>query len=351
MNISRLQLEVMENMVVLPKPENLTILIAADIVKKLHQQYLDVKEQLSKLGFDKFYHVIKTVWNDNDRHDYEHYYTPLLCFLDNSLESMNVIEKNRHAGFSYEISSEFSLFNMNITIGDIMSIKSMNHSQCPSGNKSMNPSGNKSITGMRTYAEKFGEKDQLEKLLLVLIDNFPSIDLVNAILRAKDQVLTKRMMPWISEHGSRIDDWMITPVVEDFPNDMICDLIDCTNGNQGGFLLAMLVDMARRRSNDVVLIHYLKKHETIPPPRLTDEPLAYLRALLKKIDHPDVKEAYTEEIKEIRKIKGKKSKREKYQNQMIKELARLDSEIRSYQKKIEELLLSCPADVQALVNE
>ena len=91
-------------------------------------------------------------------------------------------------------------------------------------------SKNKSIVSMREHAVKFGEKDQFEKLLLVLIDKFPSIELLLAILDAKDQDLIKRMMPWIKEHTSLIHNDDIIPVVGDFPDDLICELIDNTDG-------------------------------------------------------------------------------------------------------------------------
>jgi len=204
---------------------------------ELQDQYWAIRGELSKLGFDKFYCVIKTSWRyheedtnmdgvmsdvRNNRPDYAYYYTPLLCFLDNNLEPPEVGDCVEGYDLSYEILSGFSPYEINASIDDIMSMRSMvSHWRL---------SKNKSIVSMREHAVKFGEKDQFEKLLLVLIDKFPSIELLLAILDAKDQDLIKRMMPWIKEHTSLIHNDDIIPVVGDFPDDLICELIDNTDG-------------------------------------------------------------------------------------------------------------------------
>ena len=352
--------EVMKKADILAKNENLAILTKSNGKWKLQQQYLEIKEKLTELGFDKFYCVIKTVWGYHKEYrkmdgkkysvrnkypDHEYYHTPLLCFLDDPIEPLNT--KNYWSDVSYEILTEFSSFKTSATIDDMISMGLMD------GDESHPHYSAKSITRMRKYAEKFDEKDQFENWLLILIDKFPSTELAHAILEAKDQKLTTRMMPWIKENGNWIGCDMIIPAVDDFPIDMIRELVASIRKTTYA-LLGKIIDMAQKRSNDVVLIDILNKPGRISSDDLSIEQRAYMRALLRKIDHPCIEEAYADKIEEIRTLKKQKLIHEIDRDQIQKQgekLPILDEEIQFDQKKIEELLLTCPVSVREFVNK
>ena len=277
--------------------------------------------------------------------DHEYYHTPLLCLLDDPIEPLTA--ENYWSDVSYEILTEYSSFIQCCTIDDVISMEVMD------GDESHPHYNVKSITRMRKYAEKFGEKNQFENFLLILIDKFPTTTLLHAILEAKDQNLTSRMMPWIKENGCWINCDMIIPAVDDFPIDMIRELVASISKTTWA-LLGKIIDMAQKRSNDVVLIDILNKPGRIFSDDLSIEQRAYMRALLRKIDHPCIEEAYADEIEEIRKVKKQKLIHEIDRDQIQKhgeKLPKLDEEIQLDQKKIEELLLTCPVSVREFVNK
>jgi len=322
------------------------------------QQYSIIKKQLGDLGFDTFYCVRKIVWgyhevnwgtNDggkicNERDDHPgivYCYTPLLCFLDDSFEPRDLRLDVPFCDVSYETLNEFSSIQARVNINDIMSMR-LNEifvDWClPS---------EKSITRMRKYAVKFGEEKQLEKLLLLLIKKFPSIHLVHAILKAKDQALIKHTMPWIRQYYPIIKQDDIIPVVDVFPNDMICDLLDHIDQSFSKRLLEKLIDRAIEDSNNLMLIHFLNMYEGPFPNDLSIKKSIYLRDLLVKIDHPR-----DGEIEEIRKLKKQKLEHENEWDQIqkqIEKMPKLTEESRLIQEKIGRVLLSYPARLRELI--
>ena len=313
------------------------------------ERYLTIKKQLTDLGIDTFYCVRKIVWGYHyivnkyglrctEREDHPtdtYYYTPLLCFLDNAFTPKNRVHEAGDDIF-YEILNEFSSVREVVSIKDIISIKQMSYSPPI-----------KSIIRMRKHAVKWGEKDQLEKLLLILIDKFSDIYLFRAILQAQDQDLTKRMMPWVIKTHAMIETADIVHVVDVFPNDMIIDLIDHMKPSFSPELLEKFIDRAMKDSDDGVLIHFLNKYEGPFPNDLSIKKSIYLRDLLVKIDHPR-----DGEIEEIRKLKKQKLEHENEWDQIqkqIEKMPKLTEESRLIQERIEQVLLSCPVRVRELI--
>ena len=246
------------------------------------ENYLDIKKQLTDLGFDTFYCVKKSLWTYyqgkngiRDRYHIENYYTPLLCFIDNTLETVNVYrdadkhhEHHVYYDVSYEILTEFSSVPIDITIIHIMSI-------CSDATDHGYDMHKKSIMRMRDNAVKFGEEDQFKKLMLTLIDKFPCYSLVYAILNDKDQGLCEYMMQWIIQQPSFIKNEDIIPVLNDFPDHLIYDLMDHASNYYGAEFLRKLIDAVTIRSSDTILIYFLKKYDKISSSGLLGDQRTY----------------------------------------------------------------------------
>ena len=308
------------------------------------ERYSIIKKQLSDLDLDTLYCVRKTVWgyhtedsfvNDGridvrDDHSVSaECYAPLMCFFDDSFEPRATGGNELMWDVSYEKVNGFSSIQVPVTIKDILSIKKYS-----THDPEFRYPPVKSITRMRQYAVKYGEEKQLEKLLLLLIKKFPSIHLVHAILKAKDQALIKHTMPWIRQYYPIIKQDDIIPVVDVFPNDMICDLLDHIDQSFSKRLLEKLIDRAIEDSNNLMLIHFLNMYEGPFPNDLSIKKSIYLRDLLAKIEHP-----CDGEIEEIRKLKKQKLEHEN----------KLNEESRLIQEKIGRVLLSYPARLRELI--
>ena len=129
--------------------------------------------------------------------------------------------------------------------------------------------------------------------------------MVHAILKAKDQALIKHTMPWIRQYYPIIKQDDIIPVVDVFPNDMICDLLDHIDPSFSKKFLEKLIDRAIEDSNNLILIHFLNKYRgpfsidlsVKTHTYLSLEKRTYLEYILRKIDHPCADETEETEMK------------------------------------------------------
>ena len=200
-----------------------------------------------------------------------YHYTPLLCLLGFDIEEE---KQNEPSIVSYEVSKAVKSVPMNICIDGMMSMK-----------HPLDSIHLKLLDKMRKNAVKFGETDQLEKLLLTLVDKFPSDDLVNVALKGKDLELTKHLMPWIRDRGL-VNGYWLGWVIDVFPDEMMHDLIDHAYDPIHSTSLGNFVDVAISSSSDDLLIHLLKKFKHINIYEMPHEKVEYVENILERIRQP-----------------------------------------------------------------
>lgn len=187
-------------------------------LEKERQHYLDIKKELfEKYGISTLHHVKITRQCGSDNL-VKHYYDSVFGWTDGRGWG-GISPWGDMRQYTVEVINELSSLPLDVTIESIMS------SETDLFDLFYHPYG--SITILRHDAPTHAETKEVEHMLHILVDHFPSAYLFRIIIRSNDLELIQRIMPWIKEHPCIYEEMIIDAYGFHYnqmlPPDVICD--------------------------------------------------------------------------------------------------------------------------------